>query len=174
MFIPRTLASSESTGRGAWARAAIVGGFLALALFAVLSVSVGSGQVNLAPGDVANTDITAPYSQTFFSESLTNAARTAAADAVPPVYEEIAPRADIRDRQLRVYDNLARSVRTILIQRDAATIEADEVLARLSSALPAFTDDQITLIASLPVDAWGGARRPAGRRPAAGAHEHHE
>ena len=53
MFIPRTLASTESTGRGAWARATIVGGFLALALFAVMSVSIGTGQVNLAAGDVA-------------------------------------------------------------------------------------------------------------------------
>ncbi len=155
MFIPRTLASTESTGRGAWARAAIVGGFLALVLFAVLSVSVGSGQVNLAAGDVANKDITAPFSKTFFSESLTEAARTAAADGVAPVHEEIAPRADIRDRQLRIYDNLARSVRTVLIQRDAGTIEADEVLTRLSSALPAFADDQIALLAALPVDAWG-------------------
>jgi cyclic-di-AMP phosphodiesterase PgpH len=154
MFIPRTLASTESTGRGAWARAAIVGGFLALALFAVLSVSIGTAQVNLAVGDVAKADITAPLTKSYFSESLTEAQRTAAADAVGPVYEEIAPRADIRDRQLRVYDNLTRSVRTILIQRDAATIEGAEVVTRLTAALPAFADDQITLLASLPVDAW--------------------
>jgi membrane-associated HD superfamily phosphohydrolase len=96
MFIPRTLAEKESSGRAAWARAAIVGGFLALALFAVLSVNVGSGQVNLAAGDVANADITAPISTSYFSKSLTEAARTAAAEAVIPVYEEIAPRADIR------------------------------------------------------------------------------
>jgi putative nucleotidyltransferase with HDIG domain len=154
MFIPRTLAEKESSGRAAWARAAIVGGFLALALFAVLSVSVGTGQVNLAAGDVATADITAPLTVSFFSDSLTEAARTAAADAVAPVYEPIAPLADIRDRQLRVYDNVARSVRNVLIQRDAGTIEPDEVLTRLSSAVPAFTDEQITLLASLPIDTW--------------------
>ena len=154
MFIPRTLAEKESSGRAAWARAAIVGGFLALALFAVLSASVGSGQVNLAAGDVANADITAPITTSYFSESLTEAARTAAAEAVSPVYEEIAPRADIQDRQLRVYDNITRSVRVVLIQRDAGTIEPDEVLTRLSSAVPAFSDEQIMLLASLPADTW--------------------
>lgn len=154
MFIPRTLASTESSGRGAWARAAIVGGFLALALFAVMSVSIGTGQVNLAAGDVATSDITAPLTVSFFSDSLTEAARAAAADAVPPVYEPIAPLADIRDRQLRVYDNVARAVGNVLIQRDAATIEPDEVLVRLASAVPAFTDDQIALLAALPIDTW--------------------
>ena len=154
MFIPRTLASTESTGRGAWARATIVGGFLALALFAVMSVSIGTGQVNLAAGDVATADITAPLTVSFFSDSLTEAARTAAADAVAPVYEPIAPLADIRDRQLRVYDNVARSVRTVLIQRDAGTIEPDEVLVRLAAAVPAFADDQIALLAALPIDTW--------------------
>ncbi|MEP7040042.1 MAG: HDIG domain-containing metalloprotein [Chloroflexota bacterium] len=154
MFIPRTLAGTESSGRGAWARAAIVGGFLALALFAVLSVNIGTGQINLAVGDVATADITAPLTVGYFSDSLTEAARTAAADAVNPVYEPIAPLADIRDRQLRVYDNLARSVRTVLIQRDAGTIEPDAVLVRLSSAVPAFTDDQIALLAAIPIDTW--------------------
>ncbi len=154
MFIPRTLAGTESSGRGAWARAAIVGGFLALALFAVMSVSIGTAQVNLAAGDVATADITAPLTVSYFSDSLTEAARQAASDAVPPVYEPIAPLADIRDRQLRIYDNVARSVRTILIQRDAATIDPDEVLTRLASAVPAFSDDQIALLAALPVDTW--------------------
>jgi hypothetical protein len=154
MFIPRTLADTESSGRGAWARAAIVGGFLAVALFAILSVNIGSSRVNLAVGDVATADITAPLTVSFFSDSLTDAARTAAEDAVAPVYEPIAPLADIRDRQLGLYDSLTRAVRTVLIQRDAGTIEGGEVLASLSSVLPAFADDQIALLASLPVADW--------------------
>src|SRR5712691_10599616 len=97
MFIPRTLAVTESTGRGAWARAAIVGGFLAVA---------------------------------------------------------IAPRADIRDRQLRLYDAVARSVRSILLQRDAGTIDADLARSRLSAALPGFSDDQITTVSTLAADTW--------------------
>src|SRR6476660_2727123 len=98
MFIPRTLAQTESRGRGAWLRAVIVGGFLTVAIFAVLSVSVASGQVNLAEGDVATADITAPITVNFISDSQTEAARAAAAEAVEPVYEPIAPLADISDR----------------------------------------------------------------------------
>src|SRR6185503_1393759 len=92
MFIPRTLAQTESSGRGAWARAAIVGGFLAVALFAVLSVNVGSARLNLSEGDVAQADITAPFTRSFVSDSQTKAAQEAAENAVAPVYEQIAPR----------------------------------------------------------------------------------
>ncbi|MGZ6255470.1 MAG: HD family phosphohydrolase [Candidatus Limnocylindria bacterium] len=154
MFIPRTLASTESTGRGAWARAAIVGGFLAVAIFAVLSVNIGSDQVNLAVGDVAKADIPAPFPVHYVSETLTDAARAAAAAAVAPVYEPIAPLADIRDRQLGLYDGVARSVRSILLQRDAGTIDADVLLSRLSAAVPAFSDDQIASLATLTADTW--------------------
>ena len=154
MFIPRTLAQTESTGRGAWARAVIVGGFLAVAIFAVLSVSVASSQINLAVGDVASADITAPFTVTFPSDSQTEAARAAAADAVAPVYEPIAPLTDISDRQLRSYDIVSRAVRNVLIQRDAGVIKGDEVVSRLGSAVPAFADDQLAVLALLPVDAW--------------------
>jgi putative nucleotidyltransferase with HDIG domain len=156
MFIPRTLAQTESTGRGAWARAVIVGGFLAVAIFAVLSVSVASGGVNLAAGDVATADITAPITVNFISDSETQAARAAAADAVGTQYEQIAPLADIRDRQLRSYDIVTRAVRNVLLQRDGGTIEGDEVLTRLGSAVPAFADEQVGALALLSVDAWDG------------------
>ena len=45
---------------GAWARAVIVGGFVAVALFTILSVDIARGQVTLSVGDVATADITAP------------------------------------------------------------------------------------------------------------------
>jgi putative nucleotidyltransferase with HDIG domain len=154
MFIPRTLAGTDSSGRGPWARAAIVGGFLAVAIFAVLSVNVGTGQLNLAVGDVAQADITATSTRSFISDSQTAAARAAKADAVATQYEQIAPFADIRDLQLRAYDIVARSVRDALTQRDAGTLTSEELLARLTLVVPAFADDQITLLASLPVDEW--------------------
>ena len=155
MFIPRTLASTESSSeRGAWARAAIVGGFLAVAIFAVLSVNVGSGRLNLSVGDVAQTDITAPLTRSFVSDSQTESARTAAANAVSPVYEQIAPPADIRDRQLVEYDKITRAVRNVLLQRDAGTITADELHQQLASAVPALADDQVSLLASLSVENW--------------------
>ncbi len=154
MFIPRTLARTEGPGRGAWARAVIVGGFIAVALFAVLSVNIASGQVNLAVGDVPTTDIPAPFTVSFISDSQSEAARQAAADAVVPVYEPIAPLADIRDRQLNSYDTITRSVRTVLIQRDSGTISSDQVQVRLGTAVPGFTGDQKALLANLSEAEW--------------------
>jgi len=130
MFIPRTLSQTESTGRGAWARAAIVGGFLAVAIFAILSINVGTAQVNLSAGDVAQADITAPSTVSFVSDSQTAAAREAAASAVAPVYEQIAPPADIRDRQLVAYDKITRAVRNILLGGSATPQAATSTTLR--------------------------------------------
>ena len=154
MFIPRTLARTEGPGTGAWARAVIVGGFVAVALFAVLSIDIARGQVNLAVGDVATADISAPRSVSFISDSQWEAARQAAADAVEPVYAPIGALGDIRDQQLRDYDIVIRAVRTVLILRDNSTITADQVPARLATAVPAFTDEQIALLANLTLGEW--------------------
>src|SRR6185503_10916540 len=133
---------------------AIVGGFLAVAIFAVLSVNVGSARLNLSEGDVAQADITAPFTRSFVSDSQTKAAQEAAENAVAPVYEQIAPPADIRDRQLVAYDKITRAVRNVLLERDAGGITADEVIQQLSDAVPALADGQVALLASLPVDNW--------------------
>ncbi len=154
MFIPRTLARTMQPGAGAWARAVIVGGFVAVALFTILSVDIARGQVNLSVGDVATTDITAPISASFISNSQWDAARQAAADAVEPVYAPIAVLADIRDQQLRKYDYVIQSVRAVLVQRDDGTITADEVPTRLAAALPGFTTEQIALLASVTETGW--------------------
>ena len=154
MFIPRTLARTEGPGRGAWARAVIVGTIIALAIFAVLSVSIASEQVNLAVGDVAPTDISAPRTVSFISDSQWEVARQAAEDAVEPVDEPIAPLADIRGRQLRFYDGITRRVRGVLVQRDSGSLTADEVPARLAAEGPAFSDEQIALLATTTVTRW--------------------
>ena len=154
MFIPRTLAETEGPGRGAWARALIVGTFLALAIFATLSVSLGGGQVDLSVGDVAQADIRASKTVNFLSDSQTEAARQAAADAVAPVYEQIAPRADIRARQLRFYDALARSITNILTQRNAGTLSPADVVTRLNETAPTFSDEQVALVAPMTVSHW--------------------
>src|SRR5687768_3753140 len=102
MFIPRTLAETEGGGgRGPWARALIVGALLAASLWAIMTASVGGGQVSLAVNDVAQTEIRAPASRSFVSASRTAAAREEAADQVQTIYVAIAPLADIRDNQLR-------------------------------------------------------------------------
>ena len=153
-FITRTLAGAEGPGRGAWARAVIIGGFLAVALFAILSANAVSGGVSLGVGDVAKTDLSAPFSVSFISDSETLAARRAAADAVSTVYEPIAPLPDIRDRQLRSYDSVTRSVRAVLVDRDAGTLPADQVPVRLAVAVPAFSSDQIAELAAMTVGDW--------------------
>jgi putative nucleotidyltransferase with HDIG domain len=155
MFIPRTLARTEGPGRGAWARAVIVGGFLAVAVFTVLSVNIASGQVNLAIGDVAQADISAPSRVSFISDSQSEAARQAAADAVAPIYEPIAPLADIRDRQLNSYDTITRSVNTVLLERDAGSLPQDQVPLRLGAAVLGFTADQIASLSTITVAEWG-------------------
>ena len=154
MFIPRTLARTEGPGTGAWARAVIVGGFIALALFAILSANITSGQVNLAVGDVATADISAQRTVSFVSDSQSEAARQAAADAVAPVYEPIAPLSRISDQQLSSYDSITRSVRSVLLARDDGTIALDQVPARLNVAIPNFTDDQVATLSKLTVPEW--------------------
>jgi len=154
MFIPRTLARSSGPGTGAWARAVIVGGFIAVALFGILSVDLARGQVSLSVGDVATSDITAPRTVSLISDSQWEAAKQAAAEAVEPVYAPIAPLADIKDRQLGRYDSVIRGVRGVLLQRDSGAITADQVPARLSDAVPAFTDEQIALLSNVTLTGW--------------------
>lgn len=154
MFIPRTLARTTGPGTGAWARAVIVGGFIAVALFTILSVDIAQGQLNLSVGDVATADITAPKAASFISNSQWDAARQAAADAVAPVYTPIAPLADIRDRQLRMYDYIVESVKAVLVQRDDRTITPAVVSAQLSLVLPNFTTEQIALLAGVTETGW--------------------
>ncbi len=154
MFIPRTLANTEGPGRGALARAVIVGGFIAVALFVVLSLDIVRGEVNLSQGDVASTDITAPFSVSFISDSQWEAARQAAAAAVLPVYEPIDSLFDIRDRQVRAYDAIVRAVRVVLVQRDAGSLTGDGLLVRISNAAPALSDEQVALVAAATVSGW--------------------
>jgi putative nucleotidyltransferase with HDIG domain len=154
MFIPRTLARATGPGTGAWARAVIVGGFITVALFTILSVDIAQGQLNLSVGDVATSDITAPKSVSFISNSQWEAARQAAADAVAPVYTPIAPLADIRDRQLRMYDYIVESVKAVLVQRDDGTITRAMVSTQLSVVLPNFTSEQIALLAGVTQTGW--------------------
>ncbi|MGZ8562624.1 MAG: HD family phosphohydrolase [Candidatus Limnocylindria bacterium] len=154
MFIPRTLARTERPGTGAWARAVIVGGFLAVTLFAILSVDIARGQVNLSVGDVATADITAPGNRSFISDSQWDAAKEAAAEAVGPQYAPIAPLPDIKDRQLGAYDAVINAVRLVLIERDNGSLPVDQVPGRLSQAVPAFTDEQIALLTNVTITGW--------------------
>jgi putative nucleotidyltransferase with HDIG domain len=155
VFIPRTLAETEGgRGRGPWARALIVGALLALGLWAIMTISVAGGGVNLAVGDVAQTEIRAPISRSFVSESQTNAAKEEAADAVQPVYVPIAPRADISEQQLRAYDAVVSGITGTLERRDADTLSDDEVPAELKRVAPQLTESQVERLAGMSLAAW--------------------
>jgi putative nucleotidyltransferase with HDIG domain len=155
MFIPRTLAETEGGGgRGPWARALIVGALLAVSLWAIMTVSVGGGQVSLAVGDVAQAEIRAPDSRTFVSESQTNAAKEEAADRVQTVYVPIAPQADIADQQLRAYDAYSGGITRALERRDEGTLAADEVPAELDRVAPQLTDEQVDRVSTISLAAW--------------------
>ncbi len=155
MFIPRTLAETEGGGgRGPWARALIVGALLAASLWAIMSVNVATGQVNLAVGDVAQTEIRAPISRSFVSESQTNAAREEAADQVATVYVPIAPLADIVDQQLRAYDAVVGGITSTLEQRDAGALTDEEVPDELNRIAPQLTDEQVDRLSAISLIGW--------------------
>jgi membrane-associated HD superfamily phosphohydrolase len=155
MFIPRTLTETEGGGgRGPWARALIVGVLLAASLWAIMSVNVATGQVNLAVGDVAQTEIRAPISRSFVSESQTNAAREEAADQVATVYVPIAPLADIADQQLRAYDAVVGGITTTLEQRDAGSLADEEVPDELNRIAPQLTDEQVDRLSAISLVGW--------------------
>jgi cyclic-di-AMP phosphodiesterase PgpH len=163
MFIPRTLAETEARhGRGRWIRAFVVGTILAVALFAILTVSIATGQSGLAVGDVASGDIRAPRSITFESELQTAAKREEAASAVEPVYEPVAPLADIRNQQLAEYDSITRSISAVLARRDVGTLAQADVPAELERLVPELTALQVQTLAPMPALEWERIR-DAGR-----------
>jgi hypothetical protein len=156
VFIPRTLMETEgpAPGRGALARALIVGGLLAVVLFAVMTLSIGTGGVSPAEGDVAQQDISADQDLSFVSESQTEAARQEAAAGVQDVYVQIAPRADIAERQLRFYDAVVRQITGVLERRDAGTLLVEEVPAELGRVAPELSDAQVGQLAPMMLFRW--------------------
>jgi putative nucleotidyltransferase with HDIG domain len=155
MFIPRTLAQTDGgPGRAAVARALVVGGLLALALFVILAAPLIPGQVSIRVGDVATEDIRAPRSISFVSESQTAAKQQEASDAVAPVYDAIRPLADIRADQLRAFDRLDNQVDSVLGRAASGSLTADEVPAALQSAVPDLTQSQVAQISGMSPARW--------------------
>ncbi|HEX6128678.1 MAG TPA: HDIG domain-containing protein, partial [Candidatus Limnocylindria bacterium] len=155
MFIPRTLAETEhGRGRGPWVRALIVGAILFAAIWAITSLNIAAGQVDFEVGDVAQADIRAPRSASYPSDVLTEELRQEAADAVDPVYVAIAPRADIRERQLRDYDATVNVISSVLRSRDEGELTADEVPAELERVVPQLTSVHQALLANMSLLAW--------------------
>jgi cyclic-di-AMP phosphodiesterase PgpH len=155
MFVPRTLMESESRpGRGALVRAVSVGGLLALILFGILTVNIATAGLNLEEGIPAQADISADQDLSFVSDSQTQAKQEEAAAAVQDVYVQIAPQADIQERQLRVYDSVVRRITGVLERRDAGTVAAEDVAAQLDELIPELSDAQVAQLAPMVMARW--------------------
>ena len=156
MFIPRTLAGGDvRLGRGSLARAIILTLLLAAALTTILTLSVVPGQVALNVGQVAQTEIRASRPIQFISQSQTDAARLAAANSIPPQYEQIAPPADVATTQLKAFDLLTQGVTEVLQQRDQKSLSGDALTNKLVDATQSrLTTAQINELAGMSVQHW--------------------
>lgn len=155
MFIPRTLsAHRDPLPRGTVARAATIIGILTVALGAVLSFTLVPREVDLRAGEVSQQTIQAPRTITFLSDSETEAAQAEAADAVQPVYVEIAPRVDIRDQQLRALDRRVSRVSRVLAEGVAEGSAAEQIAVELQVILPELAPSVVSLIPTLEATEW--------------------
>jgi cyclic-di-AMP phosphodiesterase PgpH len=156
MFIPRTLSGGDvHLGRGPFARALVVTLLLAGALTAILTLSVVPGQVALDVGQVAQSEIRAPRTIQFVSQSQTDAARLEAANAIPPQYEQIAPPADIAATQVKAFDLLVQGITTVIGQRDQKTVAGDALIAKLTDATQnRVTTAQVIQLAAMSAERW--------------------
>jgi putative nucleotidyltransferase with HDIG domain len=73
---------------------------------------------------------------------------------VQEVYVQIAPRADIAERQLRFYDAVVRQVSGVLERRDAGTLPVEEVPAELGRVAPELSDAQVAQLAPMMMFRW--------------------
>ncbi len=155
-FIPRTLAELEAggPGRAATLRAAAVVAILALATFAVLTVSLGGSQVDLAVDDIAPADIIAPQAVTYQSTILTAAKAQAAADAVETQYVNIRPIPDIAQQQGTALDDLTAAIGAVLTQEAQGGIDPEEVPAAIRDVAPQLSPEQVSMIASMSSTRW--------------------
>ena len=154
MFIPRTLAELEGRpGNAALGRALLVIAIVATALFLVLSANITLGQENLEVGQVAPRDIRAPRTATFDSASLTNEAREAAAEDVPPLMSRIKVPADNREDQLAELEALGRRVSGVLERRDEDLVDDEGVLERIGDEEAISFGDR-SIVAGLTVPQW--------------------
>ena len=132
-------------------RLAVAAVLLVTGLTAVLSIDDLPRAVDLSVGDLATTDVRAPRTLVFESETETVAARQAARDAVPPQYDYKAETAAALTR--RQLDVLA----TLLAPVDAAfapAVTAEERQVALSEALPGLTLSSRKTLYALAPERW--------------------
>jgi hypothetical protein len=132
-------------------RLAVAAVLLVTGLTAVLSIDDLPRAVDLSVGDLATTDVRAPRTLVFESETETVAARQAARDAVAPQYDYKAETAAALTR--RQLDVLA----TLLAPVDAAfapAVTVEERQVALSEALPGLTLSSRKTLYALAPERW--------------------
>jgi putative nucleotidyltransferase with HDIG domain len=135
----------------------------AASLIVVMTVTLGldlSPGLDVKAGSLAPADIRAPRAITFTNAVLTEQARKAAADGVPPQYDFTTERAiTISNEQLAAF---ARRV-ALLDTAFSPDTSADERQGILDTFVPTISDEGGTVLQTLKPDRWGPVRSEAAR-----------
>jgi len=135
----------------------------ASALIVVMTVTLGldlSPGLDVRVGSLAPADIRAPRALTFTNDVLTEQARQAAADAVPPQYDYTTERAiTIASEQLTAFTRRASPLDTAFAPQTTPA----QRQAFLDTVLPTLTDDAATVLQTLSPERWAPVRTEAAR-----------
>ncbi|MCC3145391.1 HDIG domain-containing protein [Halanaerobium sp. Z-7514] len=115
----------------------IIWGVLFFIIIAVtLSLDLIPDQVDLRPGQVSQSNITAPRTITFIDETRTEELRQRAEESAPRVYEEDGTvERDINEQINLLFDSIIEERQSILIERFAALESADPEIEEEFAAL---------------------------------------
>jgi cyclic-di-AMP phosphodiesterase PgpH len=153
-IIARRLAANPFTRRDA-VRLGIAATILVAALTAALSIDLLPGGVTLKEGDIAPSDVRAPYTLLFNSRIETEQARDQARRDVPPQYDYTPERGQLAAaRQLAAFERETSAI-------DAAYAAVLPFQARrdaLAAALPRLSPEAIAALQSLDEEAWLGLK----------------
>ena len=165
MFIPRTLLerSDVRPGPGPLARALVMAGIVAAALFLILSANITVGQEDLKVGQIAERDISAPREVTFDSVSLRTAAQDAAVADMAPVHLTDKAPADNLGDQRAAYLTIDRRVDRALNLRDRDLLSGSELDERLAADAPEVPARHRSLLAAMPIEMWDAISAEAQR-----------
>ncbi|MES2211230.1 MAG: HDIG domain-containing metalloprotein [Chloroflexota bacterium] len=141
-------------------RLAVAAIALIVAMTAILGADFSPQRITVQVGDLVPADIVAPRAMTYESQTLTAAARKAAADAVTPQYDFTSERAiTIAAAQAEAF---AGAVRLLDTAFDPATTDVQRglILDRVAADLPAASAD---FLRSMEASRWLAIRMEAAR-----------
>ena len=135
----------------------------AASLIVVMTVTLGldlSPGLDVKVGSLAPSDIKAPRAITFTNEVLTDEARKAAADAVPPQYDFTTERAiTIANEQLNAFTKRIALLDTAFSPQTSAA----ERQSIIDTFVPSISNEGGTVLQTLKPDRWAPIRSEAAR-----------